>query len=330
MKETTMNLITGIVVLIILLVNLHLSACTIPWDTPQKGIENHQNDDRDVKGTVTGKICYPSESIPPMTLYFQSTHDDRFETMRIDADQDKYSIDLDPGTYIAYAYPENDFIIGGMYSVMVPCGLASNCKDHSFIPIDVEAGNTTNGVDICDWYAEPSAIPIPPGAMISNIPEIKDEPDPGFAAKDARLTARLDLPERLNIGEEINLKFTLTNESDTPLYFLKWYTPLEGIAGEIFKITRDGQAVPYEGILASRAFPTIDSYILINPSEAVSAVVDLSTSYDFSKTGTYRIGFLSPRISHIAGSEEEMAKTNDELGPVQILSNLLTLAIVDN
>ena len=146
---------------------------------------------------------------------------------------------------------------------------------------------------------------------------------------DTGLTAQLELPERLNVGEEINLKFTLTNESDTPLYLLKWYTPLEGIAGKIFKVTRDGQAVPYAGILASRAFPNIDSYILINPGESVSAVVDLGTSFDFSETGTYHIGFLSPRISHIARSADEIAKSDGDLGPVQILSNPLRLEIVD-
>jgi hypothetical protein len=149
-------------------------------------------------------------------------------------------------------------------------------------------------------------------------------------ANDTRLSAYLDLPERLLVGEEVNLKFTLTNESDTPLYFLKWYTPLEGIAGEIFKVTHDGQAVPYEGILASRAFPSSDSYMLINPGESISTVVDLGTSFDFKETGTYQIGFLSPRTSHVARSADEMAKTDGDLGPVQILSNPVTLEIVDH
>jgi peptidyl-Lys metalloendopeptidase len=161
-------------------------------------------------------------------------------------------------------------------------------------------------------------------------PEILEGYDQEPIANDTELSAHLELPERLQVGEEVNLRFTLTNESDSPLYFLKWYTPLEGIAGEIFKVTRDGLVVPYEGILASRAFPTSDSYVLINPGESVSAVVDLGTSFDFSEVGTYQIGFLSPRISHIARSEKEMAKTDDDLGPVQIPSTPVTLEIGDN
>jgi hypothetical protein len=156
-----------------------------------------------------------------------------------------------------------------------------------------------------------------------------DEPALGSNVTDTVLIAHLELSERLLIGEEINLKFTLMNDSDTSLYILEWYTPLEGIGGEIFKVTRDGQAVPYEGILAYRSFPSADSYVLISPGESVSAVVDLGTSFDFSEVGTYQIGFLSPRISHIALSAVEMAKTYEDLGPVQILSNPVTLEIGD-
>lgn len=158
-------------------------------------------------------------------------------------------------------------------------------------------------------------------------PEIVDGFDQESTAKDAGLNAHIELPERLLVGEEINLKFTLTNTSETPLYILKWYTPLEGIAGEIFKITHDGQAVPYEGILASRGFPTSDSYVFINAGESVSTVVDLGTSFDFSEAGAYQIGFISPQISHTARSAEEFAKTEDDLGPVRVLSNPATLEI---
>jgi hypothetical protein len=154
-----------------------------------------------------------------------------------------------------------------------------------------------------------------------------EESAPGPDFTSTGLTAYLELPEHLQMGGEINLKFTLTNTSDTPLYLLEWYTPLEGIAGEIFQVSLDGQAIPYEGILAYRGDPTPDSYILLNPGESTSAVVDLGTSFDFSKAGVFTIKFISPRISHIAFTVEEMATSVDELGPIQILSNPVTLEI---
>lgn len=149
-------------------------------------------------------------------------------------------------------------------------------------------------------------------------------------ATETGLTAHLEIPERLTVGEKINLKFTLKNESNTPLYVLKWYTPLEGIGGDIFRVTHHGQTIPYEGILASRTPPTADAYVLLNPGESVSAVVDLAESFDLSKVGEYRIKFISPRISHIALSEAEMASTMDELGPINISSRGVFVELVES
>ncbi len=152
---------------------------------------------------------------------------------------------------------------------------------------------------------------------------------PGETAKvpEAELGATIEIPAMLRSGEGVNLRFTLTNNTDTRLYVLKWYTPLEGLAGEIFCVERDGQAIPYQGILAYRDAPSPDAYVLLDAGESVSVEVDLSTAYDFSEAGEYTIEFLSPTISHIARSETEMAKTVDDLGPVQMPSNRVTVEI---
>lgn len=155
-----------------------------------------------------------------------------------------------------------------------------------------------------------------------------DDSTPGSDASATGLVAHLETSDRLTVGESVNLKFVLKNVSDTPLHVLQWYTPLEGIGGEIFTVTHDRQSIPYKGILASRTPPTTDAYVFLNPGESVSAVVDLSKSYDFSQVGEYRINFISPRISHIAKSEAELAKTMEELGPVEIPSNEVFLELV--
>lgn len=149
----------------------------------------------------------------------------------------------------------------------------------------------------------------------------------GPIASEKGLTAHLEIPERLKIGEKVNLKFTLTYTSDTPVYILKWYTPLEGIAGWIFRVTCNGQEIPYKGIEASRGAPLPDDYVYLEPGGSTSAIVDLTAVYDFSKAGTYRIAFISPRISHIAYTEDEMAKSVDDLVPVEMPSNTVTLVL---
>lgn len=43
------------------------------------------------------------------------------------------------------------------------CGLSAECSDHSLIIFDVTGGNTTGGVNVCDWYGDPGSVPYPPG-----------------------------------------------------------------------------------------------------------------------------------------------------------------------
>jgi hypothetical protein len=141
------------------------------------------------------------------------------------------------------------------------------------------------------------------------------------------LRARLEAPSSLPLGEPVKVRFFLANETESDLYILNWFTPLEGLGGDIFRVTRDGQRIRYQGPLASRGDPTPEAYTLIKARDAVSAEVDLSLAYDFSRAGSYTIEFVSPKLSHIAGSEEEMAQSAAELGPVEIPSNQVVVAI---
>jgi len=144
---------------------------------------------------------------------------------------------------------------------------------------------------------------------------------------ESEFTGTLEVLEVSPDGEVVNLGFTLTNNTDTSLYVLKWYTPLEGIYGAIFHVSRDGRSIPYLGIAASRAEPIPENYVFLEPGESVASEVDLASSYDFSQSGTYRIAFISPRISHIARTEAEMAKDVDELHPVDMPTNPVTVRI---
>ncbi len=152
-------------------------------------------------------------------------------------------------------------------------------------------------------------------------PEVDLDPSP------AGLSATLEAPSPLPNGEAVRLTFTLTNHSPERLYVLTWYTPLEGIFGEIFRVERDGQAIPYQGPLVMRGDPLPENYALLEPGASVSAKVDLATVYDFSQAGEYIIEFVSPRISHVAKTESALATSVDDLGPVRIPCDSLSLKI---
>lgn len=111
---------------------------------------------------VTGRICFPGDDIPEMTLYLEETNNETLVELPVEAGQSAYEADLPPGLYIAYAWLK-DFSRGGLYSRAVPCGLESGCDDHSLLPFTVERETVTGGIDVCDWFAGPFNVPYPPG-----------------------------------------------------------------------------------------------------------------------------------------------------------------------
>lgn len=114
-------------------------------------------------GAIEGLICYPSEGVPPMDLFFEEVNTQAVEQFSHPGGTSEYSVEVPPGTYVAYAWRPPDYQIGGAYTQAVPCGLSVNCTDHSLIQFQVQAGQTTSGIDICDYYGEEGFIPQPPG-----------------------------------------------------------------------------------------------------------------------------------------------------------------------
>jgi heat shock protein HslJ len=141
------------------------------------------------------------------------------------------------------------------------------------------------------------------------------------------LTAQVDVPTSLASGETVQAVFTLTNTSSDGFYVLKWFTPLEGIAGDIFRVERDGAELAYRGKMVKRGPPIAEDYVWLEAGASVSAEVDLAEGYDFSQAGQYTIQFRSPQISQVAKTETEMADSFEELGMIQIPSNTANVVI---
>jgi len=122
-------------------------------------IDLYSGDSR--SGSVTGKVCYPSERIPPMTIYLQNTNTDQVVQVAIQWDQGNYQAALEPGTYIAYAWTSG-FQSGGAYTF----------AEHTLKAFEVKRGSTTEHIDICDWYGGPGSVPYPPGAIPTPTPHM--------------------------------------------------------------------------------------------------------------------------------------------------------------
>lgn len=101
-----------------------------------------------------------------MTAYFEQTDSGDIVVMQVSSGQESFEISLPPATYIAYVWLE-DFSRGGLYSRAVPCGLGTECQDHTMLPFQVSAREVSIGINLCDWFA--FDVPYPPDVNRSQI-----------------------------------------------------------------------------------------------------------------------------------------------------------------
>jgi peptidyl-Lys metalloendopeptidase len=112
------------------------------------------------------------------------------------------------------------------------------------------------------------------------------------AAAPARLVTQLEVEEAwLSGNDDVNLRFTLANESAAPVSVLKWQTPFEGVDDDIFTVARNGEKVTYLGRHVKRAAPTDKDFLVLAPGQRLSVKVELSKYYDMSRMGEYTVSF---------------------------------------
>jgi len=116
-----------------------------------------------------------------------------------------------------------------------------------------------------------------------------------FGPEESALVATIEAEEPLSTGGPVNARFTLTNTSSEGLFVLKWFTPLEGLAGDIFQIQRDGVELPYVGKVGRRGVaPTSDDYVWIGAGESITAEVDLAGGTTFRRLGSIQCSSAHP------------------------------------
>jgi hypothetical protein len=110
-------------------------------------------------GNIDGLLHYPSEGIPAMTVYVRNLADNATYSQDLPAGTQTFTFEgLPVGLYHVFAWVPGG--LGGAYTQAVPCGLSVECTDHTLIEVPVNAGQTTGGVDIGDWYAQ-EVVPLP-------------------------------------------------------------------------------------------------------------------------------------------------------------------------
>ena len=116
-------------------------------------------------GSISGRLSYPSESVPELDIYvIDATDPQRMYTLHTSAGQTEYSIaGIAAGTYYVLAFlpPPASAEFGGGYTAAVTCGLSSECTDHQLLAVEVAPGAQVEAIDLTDWYADPGSLPTP-------------------------------------------------------------------------------------------------------------------------------------------------------------------------
>jgi hypothetical protein len=125
----------------------------------------------------------------------------------------------------------------------------------------------------------------------------------------------------------IIIRFSLKNVSKSDLWVLKWYTPLEGIKGKIFRVICDGKEILYEGRMIKRGTPSKHDYVHIESNKSVSSQVDLSEAYVLPECSECLVKF-NGKIGDISTSAD-FPKKNGEFTSLTIYGNTITFKIVN-
>jgi peptidyl-Lys metalloendopeptidase len=100
---------------------------------------------------------------------------------------------------------------------------------------------------------------------------------------------------------------TITNTSRHAVRVPKWELPSDFIEAKLFQVTRDGEAVQYEGPMIKRGLPASQDFAILRAGESYRTTVDLSGAYDMAKSGQYVVTFASP-LQHASLGNGEMLK----------------------
>src|SRR5262245_47588807 len=119
-------------------------------------------------GSISGKLSYPSEFIPPLAIYAISVADAsvnfHVETAR---DQQNYTITgLAPGTYHVVAYPlettDPNVAAGYTQHAITQDSPNATCLDpevHRLLPVTLGPGASVDGIGPNDWCAPAGTFP---------------------------------------------------------------------------------------------------------------------------------------------------------------------------
>ncbi|WP_114941525.1 hypothetical protein [Mucilaginibacter endophyticus] len=98
--------------------------------------------------------------------------------------------------------------------------------------------------------------------------------------------------------DSLMITFTVINDTDKPLRFVKWETPFEPRLGKYFEIKgTDGNEAVFKGAMARRVMPPPpEAYMEVKAHDRIKTTIDLSDYYTINE-GSYEINYVGGGVS---------------------------------
>lgn len=119
-----------------------------PCDVPE-GWEQVNQVPTQGKGVIKGKLSYPSEGIPPMTVCADNLISREKICIETAYNQADYEVEVPTGKYYVYAIGRG---MSAYYSEFVTCGLNVKCESHAPIVVEINNNDVKQDIDPGDWY----------------------------------------------------------------------------------------------------------------------------------------------------------------------------------
>jgi hypothetical protein len=113
------------------------------------------------------------------------------------------------------------------------------------------------------------------------------------------LYVALSIKEVIKAGSPVSLKFVVHNNKNTGKSFCKWHTPFEPLMSKYLDIRdENGNEAAYKGPMAKRVMPpSVDSYLVVNPTDSIQASVNLLKGYALETGKKYTVSYNSSGMS---------------------------------
>lgn len=141
------------------------------------------------------------------------------------------------------------------------------------------------------------------------------------------LRFELTAEARYIANQPIIVHFKLFGDPKSSLRVLRWNTPLEGIRGRIFKVTRGGSEVAYSGALFKRGDPAREDYLLLPAAGELHADVDLGSAYAMQEPGNYTVTLVGGLLD-VAPAQAVLPRRRDQFTELALRGDPVIVRVV--